>query len=94
MSVHVGKQIIMVGWLITEKPAITKHGESMVFLTLEDTTGLYDAMLFPAVFQQYGPLLTNERPLLLYGKIEEEFGAITLTVMKLQIVGQEESQVL
>ncbi|MEX2490625.1 MAG: DNA polymerase III subunit alpha [Nitrospirales bacterium] len=93
MSAHVGKEIIMVGWLITEKPAITKHGESMVFLTLEDTTGLYDATLFPAIFQRYGPLLTNERPLLLYGKTEEEFGAITLTVMKLQIVGQEERQV-
>jgi error-prone DNA polymerase len=65
----------------------------MVFLTLEDTTGLYDATLFPAIFQEYGPLLTNERPLLLYGKTEEEFGAITLTVMKLQIVGQEERQV-
>jgi error-prone DNA polymerase len=93
MHAHIGKQITMVGWLITEKPAITKHGQSMAFLTLEDTTGLYDTTLFPDIFQQYGPLLTNERPLLLHGKVEEEFGAITLTITQLQIVGQGERRV-
>ena len=93
MSAHIGRQITMVGWLITEKPAVTKHGQSMAFLTLEDTTGLYDTTLFPDVFQQYGPLLTNERPLLLHGRVEEEFGAITLTITQLQIVGQGERKV-
>ena len=93
MAAHIGKQIIMVGWLITEKPAVTKHGQSMAFLTLEDTTGLYDTTLFPNIFQQYGPLLTNERPLLLKGKVEEEFGAVTLTITQLQIVGQGERQI-
>ncbi len=93
MHAHIGKQITMVGWLITEKPAVTKHGQSMAFLTLEDTTGLYDTTLFPDVFQQYGPLLTNECPLLLHGKVEEEFGAITLTITRLQIVGQGERRV-
>jgi len=93
MAAHIGKQITMVGWLITEKPAATKHGQSMAFLTLEDTTGLYDATLFPDAFQQYGPLLTNERPLLLHGKIEKEFAAITLTITQLQIIGQRERRV-
>lgn len=94
MSAYIGQAIAMVGWLITEKPAVTKHGESMIFLTLEDTTGLYDATMFPSTFQQYGPLLTNERPLLLHGKAEEEFGAVTLTITRLQIVGQDERQVV
>jgi DNA-directed DNA polymerase III PolC len=94
MAAHVGKPITMIGWLITEKSAATKHGEAMIFLTLEDTTGLYDATMFPSTFQQYGPLLTNERPLLLHGKVEEEFGAATLTITRLQIVGQDERQVV
>ncbi len=92
MSVHIGQHITMVGWLITEKPAVTKHGEAMIFLTLEDTTGLYDATMFPKVFQQYGPLLSNECPLLLKGKIEEEFGAITLTITQMRIIEQEKRQ--
>ena len=93
MHAHISKEITMVGWLITEKPAVTKHGQSMAFLTLEDTTELYDTTLFPDVFQQYRPLLTNERPLLLHGKVEEEFGAITLTITQIQIVGKGERRV-
>ncbi len=84
---HVGKRITMVGWLITEKSAWTKHGEAMGFITLEDTTGLYDATLFPETFQRDGSLLTNERPLLLQGLVEEDFTATTLTVQHIQLVG-------
>ena len=84
---HIGHRIMMVGWLITEKAASTKHGEPMEFITLEDTTGLYDATLFPEIFQRYGPLLTNERPLLLEGLVEEDFTATTLTVQHMQVIG-------
>ncbi|MEO7861225.1 MAG: DNA polymerase III subunit alpha [Nitrospirales bacterium] len=87
MAMHIGRRIMMVGWLITEKAASTKHGEPMEFITLEDTTGLYDATLFPEIFQQYGPLLTNERPLLLEGLVEEDFTATTLTVQHMQVIG-------
>ncbi len=92
MSMHIGQRITMVGWLITEKSAVTKHGEAMTFLTLEDTTGLYDATMFPKVFQQYGPLLSNECPLILKGKVEEEFGAITLTITQMRMIEQEKRQ--
>ena len=87
MAAHIGRRIMMVGWLITEKAASTIHGEPMEFITLEDTTGLYDATLFPDTFQRYGPLLTNERPLLLEGLVEEDFTATTLTVQHMQVVG-------
>jgi len=87
MDAHIGCRVKMVGWLITEKSASTIHGEPMEFITLEDTTGLYDATLFPATFQRYGSLLTNDRPLLLEGLVEEDFTATTLTVHHIQVVG-------
>ncbi|HBP87340.1 MAG TPA: DNA polymerase III subunit alpha, partial [Nitrospiraceae bacterium] len=87
MAAHIGRRIMMIGWLITEKAASTKHGEPMEFITLEDTTGLYDATLFPEIFQRYGPLLTNERPLLLEGLVEEDSTTTTLTVRHIQVVG-------
>lgn len=87
MAAHIGRRVMMVGWLITEKAASTIHGEPMEFITLEDTTALYDATLFPKIFQRYGPLLTNERPLLLEGLVEEDFTATTLTVHHMQVIG-------
>lgn len=86
MSMNIGRHVTMCGWLITEKGASTKHGEPMEFITLEDTTGLFDATLFPQIFTQYGHLLTNERPLVLEGRIEEDYTATTLTVARLQVL--------
>jgi error-prone DNA polymerase len=39
------------GWLLTEKMAEMKHGEPMEFLTFEDQTAMYDAMLFPDAYR-------------------------------------------
>ena len=41
----------MVGMLLTEKSAETKHSQAMEFITLEDITALYDATLFPEVYR-------------------------------------------
>ncbi len=87
MPNYIGQSITMVGWLITEKSAWTKHGEPMEFITLEDTTGLFDATLFPETFHRDGSLLTNERPLILEGLVEEDFTATTLTVHHIHVVG-------
>jgi error-prone DNA polymerase len=35
---HIGNVVTLHGWLLTEKPAETKHGEPMIFLTFEDRT--------------------------------------------------------
>ena len=67
MHLHAGKQVRMVGWLITEKFAETKNGQPMEFTTFEDLTGLYDATFFPKVFQQYGHVLTGGKPYIVEG---------------------------
>jgi len=95
MPTQIGRRVTMAGWLITEKDASTKHGEPMEFITLEDTTGLFDATLFPCTFTQYGHLLTHEHPLLLEGVIEEDCTAVTLTVTRLHVLtGRQGSQTL
>ena len=55
--------------------------------TFEDLTGLYDATFFPSTFQKYSHLLTGNRPYLLEGILEEEFGEVTLTVHQLALIG-------
>ena len=44
---YVGKDVTLMGWLLTEKIVSTKKGEPMEFMTLEDQTGMYDATMFP-----------------------------------------------
>ena len=82
----VGQRITMVGILITEKAAETKHGQAMEFITLEDITALYDATLFPEVYHRCCHLLFPNRPYLVYGLVEESFGVATLTVHDLHLL--------
>lgn len=88
MHLHTGKQVQMVGWLITEKFTETNDGQPMEFTTFEDLTGLYDATFFPKVFRQFGHLLTGGKPYLVEGLVEEDFGECTLTVKTLVVVNR------
>ena len=47
LAQHIGEQVTVIGWLVTEKIISTKKDEPMEFITLEDQTSLYDATLFP-----------------------------------------------
>lgn len=82
----VGQRITMVGMLITEKSAETKHGYAMEFITLEDVTALYDATLFPDVYRRCCHLLSPNRPYVVRGLVEESFGVATLTVHDLHLL--------
>lgn len=89
MHRHVGQRITMVGWLVTEKPVETRRGQAMEFVTLEDTTALYDATLFPNVYRRCHQLLAPNRAYLVRGLAEEVFGVVTLTVADLQPLDAE-----
>ena len=86
MHLFVGQRITMVGLLITEKSAETKHGQAMEFITLEDVTALYDATLFPEVYRHCCHLLSPNQPYVVHGLVEESFGVATLTVHDLQLL--------
>lgn len=77
-----GQNIIFAGWLITGKVVKTKHGDPMKFLTFEDETGIVETVFFPKPYALFCHMLDYGKPYLLYGKLESDWGAITLTVKK------------
>ncbi len=80
----VGRRVQTAGWLITGKVVRTKHGEPMEFLTFEDETGIVETTFFPEAYRRFSRLVERRRPYLLTGKVEQDWGAITLTVEKAQ----------
>ncbi len=52
----------------------------MEFITFEDETGTLEATFFPRAHARFSDSLDHNRPYLLWGVVEEEFGAVTLTV--------------
>ncbi len=81
---HVGQSVLLAGMLTTAKPVHTAADEPMQFATFDDGHGLVEAVLFPDVYRARGHVLFNQGPFLLKGRVEEEFGAITVTVTHLE----------
>jgi DNA polymerase III alpha subunit len=80
---HVGKHILAAGMLTTAKPVHTLKDEPMQFATFDDGDGLIEAVLFPQVFRERGHVLFDQGPFIFRGKVEEEFGSVTLTITHL-----------
>jgi DNA polymerase-3 subunit alpha/error-prone DNA polymerase len=54
--------------------------DPMEFLTFEDETGIVETSFFPQAYRRFCHIIYRRRPYLLTGTVEEDWGAITLTV--------------
>ena len=78
----IGRRVRLAGWLITGKVVSTKTGDPMEFLTFEDETGIVETTFFPQAYRRFCHIIDRQRPYLLTGNVEENWGALTLTVEK------------
>jgi len=60
----------------------------MEFLTFEDETGLVESVFFPETYRKFCAMIDYTRPFILSGKVEEDFGAQTLTVFKVEALSK------
>jgi len=75
-----GRRVRTAGWLITGKVVHTRRGEPMEFLTFEDETGIVETTFFPEAYRRFCHRLDRSRPYRLTGRVEQDWGAATLTV--------------
>jgi error-prone DNA polymerase len=76
----IGRHVRVAGLLITGKVVHTKHGDPMEFLTFEDDTGLIETVFFPKAYRRFCAILDRSRPFVLHGKVEVDFGTVSLSV--------------
>ena len=86
---YIGRPVKMVGWPVTQKDVWTKDGLTMSFLSLEDETGLYETVIFPQVYERYSKLLFDQRPLLVYGQVAIDEGAISVEISRIEVLGKQ-----
>jgi len=55
----------------------------MEFVSFEDEYGIVETTFFPNAYKRFCDQLDRKRPYLIEGFIEEEFGAITMTVERI-----------
>ena len=84
LAQYVGKRVWVQGWPITRKEVMTKAREPMEFFSFEDRTAIYEAVFFPKAFQRFCQELNMDRAYLLYGRVESEFGTVSLNVERVR----------
>jgi DNA polymerase-3 subunit alpha len=65
-----GSEVRLCGLVSSLKEIITKKGDRMAFLTLEDMKGFVEVILFPEVFKNALPYLRGGDPLLVKGILD------------------------
>ena len=80
-----GKKAKMIGWYMTSKRIRTKKGDIMKFLSLEDLTGTFEAVIFPKVYYRVAELTMSMGPYLVEGRIDEN-DPTNIVVENLQVL--------
>ncbi len=84
------KRIKMVGWFMSSKRIRTKNGDIMKFLSLEDLSGTFEAVLFPKTYSKYAQLTISMGPYLVEGKVDLENGN-NIIVEKLEVLSDKKA---
>ena len=79
-----GRRVRMIGILDTTRGTPTKNGELMQFITMEDETGVFEVTLFPKLYARTRRLLTDCGPYVVTGRVEEQYGSISITAERVE----------
>lgn len=79
-SFRSGERIMAAGLITTTKKILTKKGELMMFLRLEDFSDSIEAVAFPRVLEKYANLLQPDACVFIKGKTNERDGATSILV--------------
>ncbi len=83
------KKVKMIGWLVSakrirtrdkeDKDGLIREGQYMKFMTLEDLTGVYDAVLFPKIYAEVAEQTLSYGPFCIEGTVDERYNTINVT---------------
>jgi error-prone DNA polymerase len=86
-----GKRVWISGILVTGKEVATKKREPMIFVSFEDEESVFETVLFPDAFRAYYPILDGGWAFLVHGRVEEDLGALAVSVEKLVALSRQDA---
>jgi DNA polymerase III alpha subunit len=73
-----GRRVRLLGIMATARITVTAAAEPMEFLTMEDEHGIFEAVLFPAVYARCRRYIGTIGPYEVVGRVEERYGAAAI----------------
>jgi DNA polymerase III subunit alpha len=85
------KAKISVGAMLVEiKQVVTKKGDSMAILQLEDLSGRASAVVFPKTYETVKEFLTADQPSIITGKVDKQDDRLQIIVEEIKILTREQ----
>ena len=81
---HDGKNVTLAGMLASIRTTVTRKGDKMAFVQLEDMQGQCEALFFPQTYEEFKEYLEEERVVLVKGKAQTRNGRTSVLVDTLQ----------
>jgi len=73
-----GRKVTVGGMIKHVRVTTTRKGDEMAFAEVEDLTGSMDVVVFPRTYQQHKELLTEDRLVILHGKVDVRDNSIQI----------------
>ena len=89
-----GHRATLGGMVVMRKQVLTRSGEPMLFLTLEDLTGQLEAIVFPRVYARHAPRLRHDGIFVVQGRVsvnEDEVKLVAEDIRRLDPGGDDRS---
>ncbi len=81
---HDGNNVTLAGMLASIRTTVTRKGDKMAFVQLEDMQGQCEALFFPQAYEEFKEYLEEERVVMVKGKAQTRNGRTSVLVDTLQ----------
>ena len=89
-----GKEVKLCGIIATVKSMLTKKGDRMAYVSLEDLQGTVEVIVFPDLFKSAGELITPERLVRITGTIDRGDKGTKLRGIKIEPLAEVQTQTI
>lgn len=83
---HPGLPLIVPALISDVRTIVTKGGEKMAFLKIEDKTGDIDAVIFPKLYKEHAAVIETGRCILIKGTVSNRNGELSFSIENLKAV--------
>ncbi len=89
-----GKEVKLAGIVAALKQVVTKKGDKMAYLTLEDLQGTAEIIIFPDLFRSAGELLMPERIIRISGTVDRGEKGTKVRGTKVELVAELQTKAI
>jgi DNA polymerase-3 subunit alpha len=83
-----GEDVVVAGIIVQSRPMRSRRGARWIILTLQDRTGVIEALVFPEAYQKLEMILKTNTPLLAKGRVAIEDVGTRLIVSDARLLDQ------